>query len=143
MLLQCHGSRQHYNFHRCHSGVCLLLGDLHGKGRHDGGGSTNGECRERETLLHTEVGSGQELQFAIQRCGPLVAQRQAKAQPTKPAEARNEDQLQNTLLQKKHPSPCKSTTKVPKFDGNNTYCCPDKGVVCTHRGKTQAVTIAS
>ena len=39
--------------------------------------------------------------------------------------------------------PCKSNTKVPKFDGNSTSRCSDKGVVCARREKTQEVTIAS
>ena len=29
-----------------------------------------------------------------------------------------------------------SNTKVPKFDGNNTSCCSDKGVGCARREKT-------
>ena len=24
------------------------------------------------------------------------------------------------------PPPCESNTKIPKFDGKNTYCCSDK-----------------
>ena len=35
--------------------------------------------------------------------------------------------------------PCKSNPKDPQFDGNNTDCCSDKGVVRVHREKTQAV----
>ena len=31
------------------------------------------------------------------------------------------------------PPPCKSNTKIPKFDGNITSCCSDKGVVCERR----------
>ena len=36
-----------------------------------------------------------------------------------------------------------SNTKIPRFDGNNTGCCSDKGVVCACPKKTQAATIAS
>ena len=26
--------------------------------------------------------------------------------------------------------PCESNTEIPEFDGNNTSCCSDRGVVC-------------
>ena len=34
------------------------------------------------------------------------------------------------------PAPCGSNTQVPNFDGNNTYCCSDKGVICKWRSRT-------
>ena len=40
------------------------------------------------------------------------------------------------------PPLCKSNTKVPKFDGNNTNCCFDEGVVRGGCEQTQ-VTVAS
>ena len=36
------------------------------------------------------------------------------------------------MLSSIHPPPCKSNTKTPKFDGNNTLCCSDKG--CSDKG---------
>ena len=41
------------------------------------------------------------------------------------------------------PRPSKSNGKNPKFDGNNTSCCFDKGVVCALREKKQEGTIVS
>ena len=40
-----------------------------------------------------------------------------------------------------YPSPplCEKNAEVPKFDGNNTYSCSDKGVVCMRSENRQAV----
>ena len=35
--------------------------------------------------------------------------------------------------------PAPPNGKVPKFDGNNSYCCSAMGVVCTRGEKTQAI----
>ena len=34
------------------------------------------------------------------------------------------------------PPPCDNNAKLPKFDGNDTCCCPDAGVVCIRSEKT-------
>ena len=48
----------------------------------------------------------------------------------------------NTRPDPPPPPPCENNAKVPKCDGNNTWCCSHKGVVCARREKTQAVNKA-
>ena len=57
--------------------------------------------------------------------------------------ARNLPRSGGTALPLLPRPPCESNVEALNFDGNNTWGCSDKGVVCACREKTQAVTIAS